>query len=147
MGPLLRDKLGRRLWRIWVPGVPRSRASKKKTNPHYVDSIRQAAKARFRAPLSGSIEVEVVFVAKSNDRPDADNVLKPILDALQGIAYQDDKQVVSPRSTVLEQDDSLRVDQYGRPHLTFCRVLDEEVFLIEIRQISRPSLVDEMRSS
>ena len=30
---------GEPLWRIWVPGVPRSRASKKKTNPHYLTGM------------------------------------------------------------------------------------------------------------
>lgn len=48
-------------------------------------------------PLSGELAVEVVFVtkAKTTSRPDLDNLLKLVLDALNGIVWNDDSQVIS----------------------------------------------------
>ena len=74
-------------WRIWVPGKPKSQQSKGKHSRNYKEAIRQAATAVMSSPLdSHHIEIEIVFAPKTEDRPDVDNVVKPILDALKGIA-------------------------------------------------------------
>jgi crossover junction endodeoxyribonuclease RusA len=38
--------------------------------------------------------VDVLFVSKSNRRRDIDNMIKLVLDALNGVVYEDDSQVV-----------------------------------------------------
>lgn len=38
--------------------------------------------------------VDVLFVSKSNKRRDIDNMIKLVLDALNGVVYEDDSQVV-----------------------------------------------------
>ena len=115
-------------------------------NRQYVEAIRTAAQGVLPdRPLSGKIEVEIVFVARDNERPDVDNIPKPILDALKGIAYHDDSQVVSARPTVLEAKDELR--SIGGRHNTFSRLIDEDVFLIQIRPVIDPSVVWDMESS
>ena len=38
--------------------------------------------------------VDVLFVSKSNRRKDIDNLIKLVLDALNGVVYEDDSQVV-----------------------------------------------------
>ena len=116
-------------------------------NRQYIEAIRTAARKVLPAqPLSGTIEVEIVFVARGTQRPDVDNIPKPILDALKWIAYHDDSQVVSARPTVLEAKDELRIVG-GKAHNTFSRLIDEDVFLIQIRPVIDPSLVWEMESS
>jgi Holliday junction resolvase RusA-like endonuclease len=52
-----------------------------------------AAQAQCKQPLQGDISVRGVVYFKDHRR-DLDNVLKPLLDALQGIAYRNDRQIV-----------------------------------------------------
>ena len=41
-----------------------------------------------------NFRVDVLFVSKSNRRRDIDNMIKLVLDALNGVVYRDDSQVV-----------------------------------------------------
>jgi crossover junction endodeoxyribonuclease RusA len=50
------------------------------------------AQAQCRKPLAGSAAVRAVVYFRDHRR-DLDNVLKPLLDALQGIAYANDRQI------------------------------------------------------
>lgn len=71
---------------------------------------RSAPKYKQTAMLSG----ELVPLTK----PDADNVLKLVLDALNGLAYQDDKQVTRLRYQkryALEPAVYVRVEEADRP--------------------------------
>lgn len=71
---------------------------------------RSAPKYKQTAMLSG----ELVPLTK----PDADNVLKLVLDALNGLAYLDDKQVTRLRYQkryALEAAVYIRVEEAGRP--------------------------------
>lgn len=107
-----------------VPGTPKSqprpRVSKNGGvfNPKSADAYKAccqlAASQAMQSPLDGPVYLSVVAVfprpQKRNGRkhqsdgryrhtqkPDADNVLKAIKDALNGIAWQDDKQVCELR--------------------------------------------------
>jgi crossover junction endodeoxyribonuclease RusA len=53
---------------------------------------RLAAQVQCKAPMAGEIEVRAVVYFRDNRR-DLDNVFKPLLDALQGVAYTNDRQV------------------------------------------------------
>ena len=119
-------------YRLWIQGVPKSRQSSRFDS--YRDSIRAAARENFPAPLHGRFEIEVIFADKHRTRPDADNVLKPILDALRGIVYLDDSQVIFAKARLVPVDDQLRTTHDGTPHHTFIRLLDEDRFLIRIKQ-------------
>lgn len=56
-------------------------------------ACRLAALAQFRVPLEGELAIRgVVFF--QDRRRDLDNILKPLLDALQGAAYINDRQIV-----------------------------------------------------
>ncbi|MCI5633305.1 RusA family crossover junction endodeoxyribonuclease [Helicobacter sp.] len=52
-----------------------------------------SAKASNITPTEKQVCLSVVWHKKDNRRRDIDNILKPILDALNGIAYFDDSQV------------------------------------------------------
>lgn len=102
-----------------VPFVPtKRRVRSTRRGVHYTDAktkeemrlIAEAASDAGAKPLEG--EVAVVVVARGSfpkslpkgvetrpqtRRPDADNICKCVLDALNGVAYADDAQVVSLR--------------------------------------------------
>jgi hypothetical protein len=93
------------IFRIWVPGIPKSSQSKgDKTK--YIQAIQKATKDQVPYPVkSGRIDIEIFFVALSTIRSDVDNIIKPILDALVDIVYFDDRQVRSVRAVAIPPDD------------------------------------------
>jgi len=133
-------------FRIWVPGPPKSAQTKRKFSRDYIAAIQSAAKERVSTPLeSANLEVVVLF-ADMPSRPDVDNVLKVILDALKGIVFWDDWQVRSVRAEALPRDDSLRIVR-GNPHHTFARVLDGGEFLIRVSAPQVPTIKSQLESS
>lgn len=86
---------------------PKSRQYKalvtKKLQQVYADKpmtcpVKITVKAYFSVPKSYSKHVMhdcLSGVQKPDKKPDADNIIKGIMDAMNGIAYEDDKQVVS----------------------------------------------------
>ena len=97
-----------RAWAFWVEGHPvpqprMTRAGRGAMAQHPVwawrDAIGWRAKeAGLQEPLPKGTPVEVIahFWLKSSptSRPDLDNLLKAVEDALIGVAYEDDAQVV-----------------------------------------------------
>ena len=100
--------------RIWVRGRPRAANSRgaRPTGP-YRQAIADAARAVIARPLrSPRITVEVWFGASSRSRADVDNILKPIVDAMKGIVFVDDRQVRSVTATVFPNDDAWRITDW-----------------------------------
>ena len=90
------------LFRIWVPAYPKSSQADKQNLGRYRETIRAAAREVITEPTkSRRLDVEIFFQADSLLRPDVDNIMKPILDALRGILYEDDSQVRSVKVTAL----------------------------------------------
>jgi crossover junction endodeoxyribonuclease RusA len=58
----------------------------------YKDAIAWAVKAHIPEPLTGPVGVTVNFGLRG--KGDIDNLAKSVLDALNGVAYNDDSQVV-----------------------------------------------------
>ncbi len=65
-------------------------------------------------------------MADTGVRPDVDNVLKPVLDALEGIVYLNDRQVVSVSACCLPSE----VDIFDEPKFEFFRRLEREFLVI-----------------
>ncbi len=87
-----------------VPGnpIPWQRAGggagRRFTRPEtrmYQASVRAHAYSARVKPIDGPVRVACIFHRESHQPCDLDNLLKTILDALQGIAYENDRQVVS----------------------------------------------------
>lgn len=53
---------------------------------------RLAAQVQCPAPIAGDVSLTAVVYFRDRRR-DLDNVLKPLLDALKGVVYEDDRQV------------------------------------------------------
>jgi Holliday junction resolvase RusA-like endonuclease len=90
--------------KIVVPGNPVSvnRAYRTGQGNFYMDGKTSAwkdlvgwqAKAQWRGPAAaGRVKVRLDLFFKGNQRRDLDNCAKPILDALEGITFENDSQV------------------------------------------------------
>lgn len=76
-------------------------------------------------PPVGATELEVSLVYLRREGPgDIDNIIKPILDGLVGVIYEDDSQIVHVRSSLL--DTSSPVDITDLPVLLRAAVADED---------------------
>lgn len=103
---------------IWVEQRPSNSGKGKQA---YFKAVAGSARQEIAKPIiTNDIEVEIVYCTSTqkNQRIDADNVNKPTLDALKGVAYLDDAQVRSVRSTVFDRNlpatVSGRVEDMGR---------------------------------
>lgn len=68
-------------------------------------SIASRARAAGARLHDGDIQIALEFAfADQRPRGDIDNLVKTVLDALNGIAYRDDRQVVSLRADILVAD-------------------------------------------
>jgi len=103
---------------LWVAQKP-SKGNKGKAA--YVSAVKKAAAQEIPAPIRTSdIGVEVVYSTQLSKgiRLDIDNVLKPTLDALKGVAYVDDSQTRWVSATLIDRNQpgllSGRVELVGR---------------------------------
>lgn len=79
---------------IVVKGRPFSVRASSRSRQMWQDRIRQEATKGFQAPLTDNdLVVTITFFYKAFPDFDTDNISKPIVDALNGIAFLDDKQV------------------------------------------------------
>lgn len=97
--------------RIIVNGEPRPKQSYRalksgggyqpKRVKDWQDTVAWEAKQAMRGhePIKGAISVSLVFSMGNNRRTDLDNLSKGTLDAMRGIVYEDDVQIVDLRIT------------------------------------------------
>jgi crossover junction endodeoxyribonuclease RusA len=79
-----------------VPGVPVSQQSKASSITAWKSIVQRAALVERRAEAfttAQPVTVTMFFVFKEPMAGDLDNIIKPILDALNGVIYIDDQQV------------------------------------------------------
>lgn len=118
------------VFRIWIPGIPKSSQSKG-AKTKYIQLIKEATKEQVSYPVkSGRIDIEIFFVALHTMRADVDNIIKPILDALVNIVYFDDKQVRSIRAVAIPPDDIMSFHNADSKALK--RLYKAEEFMIDI---------------
>ena len=90
----------------------------KENGTRYTGAIKVDIRACFEIPKSYSkkqkFEASRGFLAPTK-KPDADNIAKVVLDALNGVAFEDDKNVVSlnVKKEYTVGDEHLMVDVYG----------------------------------
>jgi Holliday junction resolvase RusA-like endonuclease len=78
----------------------------------FEDRIRWETKSQYHGkPLEGNLQCEIWAFFKDNRRCDAGNLPKSCLDALQGILFLNDKQVIDLKVFIkIEKKDCFRVD-------------------------------------
>ena len=121
-------------FRIWVKGHPQSMQGDRRRLAQYRKIISDSALRSVPYPVKSTrIDIEIYFSFQRTLRPDVDNIIKPILDALKGIVYDDDSQVRSIRVASLPIDEA-----YGISGWTNIEIIERltatppEEFLIEI---------------
>lgn len=122
------------VFRIWVEGHPQSVQGDSKHLAQYRKRISQSALKIVPYPTkSNNIDIEIFFVYKRALRPDVDNIIKPILDALKGIAYMDDSQVRSIHVTALPAEEAYGISGWtNREAFIRLTATTQREFLIEI---------------
>jgi Holliday junction resolvase RusA-like endonuclease len=100
-------------FRVWIEGRPLSMQANGRNLVKYKQTVRDAVRAVIPHPTkSKRIGIEIYFRAQKGIRPDVDNIIKPILDALKEVVYIDDEQVRSVVSVALPEDDAYTVTEY-----------------------------------
>lgn len=97
---------------FWVFHQPFTKAGSSQGKA-YRSEVKKAATAEIPNPIpSSDIEIEISYASKirSTIRADVDNVIKPTLDALKGVAYLDDLQVRSVTASIFDLNQPNIVD-------------------------------------
>jgi len=100
-----------------VIGLPVSVQGGSKSKQQYQTTVAKAASTSMVSPIKGDerIKIEIDwFSGGFQNKPDVDNIIKPIQDALKGIVFTDDKQV---ESVVARKHDTLSVIYFMREPL------------------------------
>ena len=87
-------------YQFWVDVRPRTKRTRQ-----WRDAVADAAREEIDRPLTTEdVEIEIAYATRvgKSIRADIDNIIKPTLDALKGIAYADDAQVRSVTATLFD---------------------------------------------
>jgi len=106
-----------------VIGVPVSSQGSNASIKRYQRVVAQEATKNVASPIEGKekVKVEIDWFSEGfNNKPDVDNIAKPIIDALKGIVFTDDKQV---ESHTVRKHDSLGVMSFWREPLSIAKPL------------------------
>ena len=103
---------------VWVEARPTSNGKGKEV---YYETVKRAARSVIQTPIATpDVEVEIVYSTVINpaERMDTGNIQKPTLDALIGVAYNDDRQVRDVDCTLFDRSTATnvkgRVEHMGR---------------------------------
>lgn len=94
---------------------PRSAQGKGISSVTYLNAIKKEAAKHILTPIvSDDVEVEICWATQAREgiRADIDNIIKPILDALIGIAFDDDKRVRSVTATLFDKNKNHTLSGY-----------------------------------
>jgi crossover junction endodeoxyribonuclease RusA len=100
-----------------VVGCPASVQSTPSSKRQYRTLVADAARSTVSEPITGPerIMIEIDWFTQSlENKPDVDNIIKPIQDALKGIVFVDDSQV---ESVTARKHDLLTITSFVREPL------------------------------
>lgn len=73
----------------------------------YKAQIKGIARKQIPEPCHGAVEIKLEYLYRSRaDRLDGDNLLKTVCDALKGVAYKDDSQIVHHEVAAINMNSS-----------------------------------------
>ncbi|MCG8348537.1 MAG: RusA family crossover junction endodeoxyribonuclease [Chloroflexales bacterium] len=84
-----------------------------KSKEHYKEELAKYARESFTStePLSGELYARIIWFCKGRIEGDIDNIIKPILDSVRGIVYQDDDIIVKCVSERFDKTRDLVISQ------------------------------------
>jgi len=98
-------------------------------------AVKAVAEKEIHTPMvTDDIEVEIIYstTVSGGMRADVDNIIKPTLDALVGVAFDDDKRVRSVTATVFDRTRGYVVDGRVEHMGTLFYTSEKHVILISI---------------
>ena len=99
-----------------IKGPPLSQQASSRSKRRWKAAVAAAARLVVPAaavPTADEVAISIAYYYEG-DTPDVDNIVKPIQDALIGIVYVDDNQVVQSKSSKSKIDGSYRIDGASR---------------------------------
>jgi len=106
-----------------VVGIPASSQGSTESKRRYQRLVAQEATRSVPNPVGQEekVKVEIDWFSEGfENKPDSDNIAKPIIDALKGIVFADDRQV---QSHVVRKHDTLGVMHFHREPLSIIEPL------------------------
>jgi Holliday junction resolvase RusA-like endonuclease len=94
-----------------IKGPPISQQAKGTSRKRWKTAVAAAASAALpagTAPLTKEVAISITYYY-DGDTPDVDNIIKPIQDALIGVVYADDGQVMQTKSSKTRIDSSYTI--------------------------------------
>ncbi|MYA37194.1 MAG: RusA family crossover junction endodeoxyribonuclease [Gammaproteobacteria bacterium] len=94
-----------------VKGPPLSQQAKSRSKMRWRARVMQAAQAEIPngcSLVADDVALRIAYYYEG-DSPDVDNIIKPIQDALEGVVYVDDAQVVKTESSKVRIDGSFTI--------------------------------------
>ncbi len=94
------------VYQIVIPIKPLSAQAKRNSLQEYKTHIRHIAEKYIDSPISeDDIEIEITWASVDHIgiRSDLDNIVKPIVDSLIGVAYHDDNQIRTVVATFFDR--------------------------------------------
>lgn len=94
-----------------IKGPPISQQARSKSRKRWKAAVVAAAKSKLNSgatPVSDEVAIKITYYYEG-DTPDVDNIIKPIQDALIGVIYIDDSQVVQAISSKTRIDGSFTI--------------------------------------
>jgi len=97
---------------IPVRGIPPYKSipadsSERKKQRSYRERLRSEAQKHFKEPIMGDIRMEIYYT-RAKGRADPANIIGGVADALEGIAYINDRQLVE----IHYREEKGRIDKY-----------------------------------
>ncbi|MFA5138905.1 MAG: RusA family crossover junction endodeoxyribonuclease [Elusimicrobiota bacterium] len=105
----------------------------------YRNAVARAARRAIPAPLeSGDLTIEIIYSTRADTpQADMDDIIRPTLDALRGVAFRDDSQVRSVTATVFDKDQNATLSKRTEHIGPFLFSSKRHVFLIRIFSASK----------
>lgn len=112
-----------------VADRPLSLQAKPQSKADWKAQVKSEAKKIWSSPPieEGDLHVSIVYLCDDSPQPDTDNIVKPILDALIGLVYIDDKLVSDIESHRRHLSDG--IDIMNLPHLLQKAVIENKVYV------------------
>ena len=104
----LTKKLPANKYCLVIPG--RGYAPRALHAPDYRQKIKKIAQKRIPEPFCGEVKIRIEYLySNRSHRLDSDNLSKSIFDALKGVAYKDDSQIVNQQVKLININSSFTI--------------------------------------
>lgn len=116
------------VYNIIVKGTPKSVHSSSRSRTTWKSQVAAKASAEFNSPLEDNdLRVKITIFYNGVPTFDADNVSKPVCDAMCGVAYHDDSQIMERIVRMRSLDGAYRIK--GVPRKLAVAISDGEDFV------------------